>query len=266
MASPARARLESLLAARRLDCTLTTAAARNIETASIGIDALDACLGGGFPRGQVSEIVGPAGSGRTSLLLQTLAAATRRGELVAVVDALDMFDVETAAAAGVVFDRVLWVRGSVASAVAGRETNQRALEQAVKALSLVLQAGNFGIVALDLVGAPGAIVRRLPFTTWLRLQRLIEGSITTCLVMAAEPIARSAAGVTLVLDGTARFGAQLFDGLDVSVRLVNCRIRTGNGRPVLDPREGCGPNAAASGGGAPRDLNNVCVSLSAVGD
>jgi len=42
-----------------------------------------------------------------------LAAATARGELVALVDALDMLDVASAEAAGVQLDRLLWVRGHV---------------------------------------------------------------------------------------------------------------------------------------------------------
>ena len=114
----ARADLESLLRTRQLDRTLTTALppldpGTNPRLAPSGIPALDARLGGGFPRGQLSELVGPRSSGRTSLLLQMLAAATARGELVALVDALDMFDVESAAAAGVDLARLLWIRGHV---------------------------------------------------------------------------------------------------------------------------------------------------------
>src|SRR4051795_7813664 len=114
----ARADLESLLRARKLDRTLTTALPQvdprdEQALAPSDVSALDARLGGGFPRGQLSELVGARSSGRTSLLLQTLAAATARGELVALVDALDMFDVESAAAAGVELDRVLWIRGHV---------------------------------------------------------------------------------------------------------------------------------------------------------
>ena len=56
-------------------------------------------LGGGWRRGEVSELVGARSSGRTSVLLATLAAATARGEVVALVDALDRFDPASAAAA-----------------------------------------------------------------------------------------------------------------------------------------------------------------------
>src|SRR5436853_656565 len=97
-----RAHLESLLRARRLDRTLTTALPPpdphdDYAVAPTGVTALDAQLGGGFPRGHVSELVGPRSSGRASLLLHAMAAATARGELVALVDALDMLDVESAA-------------------------------------------------------------------------------------------------------------------------------------------------------------------------
>ena len=204
MPSLTRVDLESLLRARKLDRTLTTTLLppRGGEAvAPTGLSALDARLGGGFPRGQLSELVGPRSSGRTSLLLRLLATATARGELVALVDALDMFDTGSAVAAGLYLPRLLWIRGHLASHVAHcRDRNPRALEQAIKAFTLVLQAGNFGLVALDLGETPPGVVRRLPFTTWLRLQRIIEGSLTACVLVAPEPLARSAGGLTLRLE------------------------------------------------------------------
>src|SRR5213593_1484372 len=158
-----RADLESLLRARQLDRTLTTRLPPvEYDAAACGVTALDVHLGGGFPRGQVSELVGPRSSGRTSLLHQMLAAATARGELVALVDALDMFDIESASAAGIDLDRLLWIRGHVVSNPGlCRDLNQRAIEQAVKAFTLVLEAGNFGLVALDAGEAPAHAMRRL---------------------------------------------------------------------------------------------------------
>jgi hypothetical protein len=232
--SLARADLESLLRARQLDRTLTTSLPLPVlssgdDVAPSGITALDARLGGGFPRGQLSELVGPRSSGRTSLLLQTLAAATARGELVAVVDALDMLDVESAAAAGVDLERLLWVRGHVVTSPGMcRDLNQRALEQAIRAVALVLQAGNFGVVAFDAAEAPSDAVRRLPFTTWLRLQRMVEGSQTACVLVGSEAMARSSAGLTLKCgmrnaECGLRFGDRVFDGLNVEARIVRAR-------------------------------------------
>jgi recombination protein RecA len=235
MALP-RAHLESLLRDRRLDRTLTTSLPQpdprdDAALAPSGVTALDARLGGGFPRGQLSELVGPRSSGRTSLLVQMAAAATARGELVALVDALDMFDVASAASAGVDLARLLWIRGHVVTNPGMcRDLNQRAMEQAIRALTLVLQAGNFGLVVLDVAEAPADAVRRLPFTTWMRLQRMIEGSQTACVLVGCQPMARSAAGLTLQfgirnLESGIRFGNRLFDGLDIQARIVRARVR-----------------------------------------
>ncbi len=79
------------------------------EMASSGIAALDA-LTGGLPRGCLTEICGPASSGRTSVMLAALAAATRRGEFCAVVDAGDALDPQSLTASGVELERLLWVR------------------------------------------------------------------------------------------------------------------------------------------------------------
>jgi len=79
------------------------------EMVSSGIPALDS-LTGGLPRGCLTEICGPASSGRTTVLLAALAAATRRGEYCAVIDASDALDPHSAAAAGMDLDHLLWVR------------------------------------------------------------------------------------------------------------------------------------------------------------
>jgi RecA DNA recombination protein len=254
MASLARADLEALLRARKLDRTLTSSYPLSTSAmppddwvvAATNLASFDARLGGGFPRGQLSELVGRCSSGRTSVLLQTLAAGTGRGELVALVDALDMLDVASASAAGVDLERLLWIRGHVVvNPGMCHDTNQRALEQAIKALSLVLQAGTFGLVVLDLAEVPPSAVRQLPFTTWLRLQRSVEGSQTACVLMGAEPMARSSAGLTVKLqraqgqgpqargscDGV-RFSSRLFEGLDIEGRVVRARSRLEEDQPV----------------------------------
>jgi recombination protein RecA len=243
---PNRDSLIAALAARQLDRTLTTSLAPidPHDESAIGattIPSLDAQLGGGFPRGQLSELVGARSSGRTSMLLRMMAAATARGELVALVDALDMFDVSSAAAAGIDLDRLLWIRGHVVSNPGlCRDMNQRAMEQAVRALTLVLQAGHLGLVVLDVGEAPAEALRRLPFTTWLRLQKMVEGRQTMCVIVGNEPMARSSAGLTVltgsrqadVVSGVSRtvkspgkFSDRLFEGFDLTARVVRARTR-----------------------------------------
>src|SRR5687768_2028414 len=192
----ARAEIESLLRTRHLDRTLTSLAPwhtsrHDDDPASTGVPSLDAMLAGGFRRGHLSEIVGPRSSGRTSVMCQVLASAASRGEAVALVDTCDRFDPVSAAAAGLDLSRLLWIR----------ETGDAS--RALKAAALVLQAGNFGMVAFDLADVSAPVVRAFPFTTWLRLSRNVEGSQTVALVIGYEHIARSPGGVTIALESSA---------------------------------------------------------------
>src|ERR1700683_544675 len=113
------------------------------EMVSSGIAAMDA-LTGGLPRGCLTEICGPASSGRTTVLLSALAAATRRGEFCAVVDASDALDPQAVFAAGVELDRLLWVRCGESSHKA-----EHNLEQLLRVADLLLESGGFGLIALD---------------------------------------------------------------------------------------------------------------------
>lgn len=241
---PAREFLEAALRIRHLDRTLTTRLPAfdpydESAIAPTGISALDR-LGGGFPRGQLSEIVGARSSGRTSVLLHMIAMTTAHGELAALIDALDMFDVGSALAAGIDLEHLLWIRGRIAPNAGGSERNDRAIEQAIKALTLVLRAGNFGLVAFDLGEAPVEVLHRLPSTTWLRVQRMVEGSQTVCVLVGSHLMARSAAGLTLRLGRqgvgsvvTPRFGLRTFEGLDVEARVIRARARGQEGAVAM---------------------------------
>jgi hypothetical protein len=161
----------------------------------------------------VSELTGPQSSGRTSLAWTWLGAATRRGEAVALIDTFDRFDPLTATRCGLDLSRVLWVRGQAVTKTAGAldpawlpgaravegpgTLLERTIDRALKALNLVLQSGVCTAVVLDLADVPLAGIRRVPPTTWMRLQRIVEGSETACLLMGPVALARSAGGVSL---------------------------------------------------------------------
>jgi hypothetical protein len=229
MANQALARLETALRNRKLDGTLTTALPgweRRDDSAFIATDiaALDASLRGGLPRGHLSEIVGSSSSGRTAIALQTMAASTRRGEIAALVDTFDRLDVASAVAAGIDLERLLWVRGDAAGGA------DAAVNRALKAVNLTLQAGGFGCVVLDLADVPPVALRRIPFTTWLRMQRIIEGRDTACVLIAAQPLARSAGGLTLSVAGRVRWSgaadrSRHLTGADIDVRIISPRRR-----------------------------------------
>src|SRR5712692_9641468 len=82
----------------------------SVEFQPSGVTELDAVLGGGFPRGSLVELCGPASSGRTSLAFSLLAQATERQEACAFVDVSDSLNPVSLAAAGVELSRLLWVR------------------------------------------------------------------------------------------------------------------------------------------------------------
>ncbi len=177
------------------------------ETVPSGVAEVDA-LTAGLPRGALTEICGPASSGRTSLLLSLLAAATRRGEVCALVDATDAFDPHSAAAAGVELKSLLWVRcgetGGRRPGAGGSKNRLREslspIERALKAADLLLAAGGFGVVAMDLGDVPPASARRIPLTSWFRFRRTVENTPTVLVVLEQEPCARTCASLVLRLD------------------------------------------------------------------
>ena len=149
-----------------------------------------------------------------------MAAATKRGESVALIDTFDRFDPPTAHACGIELSRLLWVRGQAVSktavaidpawlpgvrAVNGPGTfMERVIDRAIKSLNLVVQSGVCTMVVLDLIDVPSVALRRLPASTWFRIERAIEGSDTAVLIVSTIPVARSAGGRSIQLGGEAQ--------------------------------------------------------------
>ena len=247
MVSQAIQHIEELLRVRKLDGTLARPELVP-ATASTGLAALDAALGGGWRRGELSEITGPQTSGRTSVLVATLAAATGRGEVVGLIDSIDRFDPALAAASGVDVTRVLWVRGPSTSGF-GPITGVRSdhggsvrlrgfdpksdsidaiVRRALRAADLIVRAGGFGVVVLDLADVPLTAVRRVPATSWMRLAHANEGRDTVCLLLADAPMARSPRGWSVRLTARARWTGESaqrrrLDGLNVHALVTSAR-------------------------------------------
>ncbi len=251
-------KLTGVTAASRLEARPTP------EMVSSGIREIDE-LAGGLPRGCLSEICGPASSGRTSVLLSALAAATRRQEVCALVDTTDALDVGSAAASGVELERLLWIRCGRVAGVGLRTSDFRRtsdlrpltsksdsrslrpdvrcpasdarLEQALRVTDLLLQSGGFGLVAIDLGDVPDSAARRIPLASWFRFQRAVEPTATVLLVVAQEPCARTCASLLIRLKPSAlsyqlsaqeKLGpahAQLLDGLQVEGELLRSRLQ-----------------------------------------
>ena len=169
---------------------------RRVTTGQADVDAL---LGGGFPRGEVSEIHGPTSSGRTGLVLALLARTTRAGALAALVDPLDRFDPSSAGSAGVALARLLWLRGPRGG---GEEPQPKTLAEATSAVATLVGSGLFEAVVFDLAGVSERERRRLPSTTWIRLQRTVEETETALVLVADRHVALSPGGATLALART----------------------------------------------------------------
>ena len=156
------------------------------ELVSTGIPEMDALVGG-LPRGAMTEICGAPSSGRTSLLLSALASRTAEGEVCALVDARDSFDPLTANAAEIVLDKLLWVRC-------------QNIDQALRSMDLLIQAGGFGMVAVDLSDVPTKTVRQVPLNAWFRFRRAVEDTPMILLLLEQEPHAKTCASLVVRLE------------------------------------------------------------------
>jgi hypothetical protein len=182
-----------------------------------GLAPVDALLGGGLPRGRLSELWGPRSSGRMAATLGALAAAHAAGELAALVDVADALDVRAAAAAGVALTRLLWVR-------------PRALADGIRAVDLLLDAGGFGLVVLYWCGRPHGDARLRGEAQWVRLARRAERAGSAVLAVGDRPLVGSFAAVGLELErARACFSGsgaapRLLDGVDGRVRVARSKL------------------------------------------
>ena len=160
---------------------------RPAEVVSTGIGEIDSFIGGGLPRGAITEIFGPASSGRTSFLLSVMAHAATHDEVCALVDTSNTFDPGSAANASMDFERLLWIRCA------------NNLEHAFKATDLLLQGGGFGLVMLDLGDVPTKDAKRIISSWWYRFRRTLESTPTVMVVITEESCAKSCAALALEL-------------------------------------------------------------------
>src|SRR2546426_10805738 len=160
---------------------------RPAEVISTGLCEVDSFIGGGLPRGALTEVFGPASSGRTSFMLSALAQATARQEVCALVDTNNAFDPKSASQAEINFERLLLIRCA------------NHLEHAFKSTDLLLQGGGFGLIVLDLGDVAARDAKRIISSWWYRFRRTLEATPTALLVIAEESCVRSCAMLALEL-------------------------------------------------------------------
>jgi recA bacterial DNA recombination protein len=138
-----------------------------------------------FPRGAIAEIVGADSSGRTTVAHSLLAAATANQEICAFVDTYDSFDPASAAACGVVLSQLVWIR-------CGKN-----VEHALKAADLLIHAGGFGVVVLDLCQITPRVANSIPLSYWWRFRRAVEKTPAILALLEKQPLAKSSASLML---------------------------------------------------------------------
>ena len=213
--------LRNLLAERfpHPSCTTT-------KCLSTGLPFLDESIGGGLPRGAITELISPARSathsvaggpgtsaGSASLIHALVHCAYRDNYFLALIDGRDSFD--PCGLDNRWLQHLLWVRCSKAS-------------EAVKAADLLLRDGNFPLVIVDLVLNAPEELRKIPQTNWYRLQRLVEVLPTACLVLTRYEMV-SSAQLKLVLENS--WDIQTFESEDALSRL-RIVVKRSHGRDI----------------------------------
>jgi recombination protein RecA len=112
-----------------------------VEAISTGAISIDYALGiGGVPRGRVVEIFGPESSGKTTLALQIIAEAQKKGGMAAFVDAEHALDAAYAKKLGVDLDNLL---------VSQPDNGEQALE----IVEVIIRSNSVDVVVVDSVAA-----------------------------------------------------------------------------------------------------------------
>ncbi len=222
---------------RRFPAALSPVPRTIREVAATGIASVDELLQGGLPVGAISELTGNPSSGRTSLALQFVACRTVEERPCAWVDVQDAFDPESAAANGVRLRWLLWIRcrdtalagpavegGASAPREHGARRKARSswgrLDQALRATDLLLQAGGFSCVVLDLGDTAPEQANRIPSATWFRYRRAAERTQCSLVVLGRRAYAQSAAAVVLECSAQCaeRAGGTVLQGFTFVVR------------------------------------------------
>jgi recombination protein RecA len=112
-----------------------------VAVISTGSISLDAALGiGGFPRGRINEIFGPESSGKTTIALQVIAEAQKKGGMAAFIDVEHALDPAYARKLGVDVDNLLVSQPDYG-------------EQALEITAALVSSGSIDVLVVDSVAA-----------------------------------------------------------------------------------------------------------------
>ena len=126
----------------------------------------------------ITELITPKRSAGSASFIHALLRSTQRDRhFVALIDGSDSFD--PGSSDNSALRHLLWIRC-------------RKAFDAIKAADFLLRDGNFPLVIVDLVLNTLEELRKIPQTSWYRLQRLVEAVPTACLVINRQSLVSSA--------------------------------------------------------------------------
>ncbi len=186
-----------------------------VDAVPTGITALDAALGGGLPRGRLTELMGPLGSGTLAITQVVVAAALARTDGVACVDASRTFDPSEWA----------WLDCDHFRLVRPRDAARGAW-----CADVLLRSGAFALVVLD--GAP-ALSRQAA----LRLVGLARDKDATLLVVGEGPVSQLGGAVRLEVKrrwGTGRHAGRRTGGIAPPQASLHLQVVHGGPRSSIE--------------------------------
>lgn len=157
------AELRSLVAA-----WTPTPLSRSGDGIPTGVPAIDEALGGGLPRGRVTELVTASPSCGGELVFESLLARTRAARLrVALIDAGDGF--APCNYRPDLLRHIVWVRAQT-------------LAKALQCADVLVRDGNYAVMVLDVRGVPTRVLRQQHSSAWHRLRLAAEQNAGAVLV------------------------------------------------------------------------------------
>ena len=139
-----------------------------------GWSLLDALLGGGLPKGAITQLIIPhISAGGAIVLHEMIEAMHQHSQCVALIDGKNSFEPSTD------YPLLLWIRC-------------QNVPQALKATDLVLRDSNLPLSILDFKQNSETELRKIPGTTWYRFQRIAEENKSTLLTITRHPLVSSA--------------------------------------------------------------------------
>lgn len=121
------------------------------------------------------------------------------------------------------------------------------IEQALRVADLLLQAGGFSAIVLDMGSIAPEYVSRVPLATWFRYRAAAERTQASILLLTQHPCAKSSAELVLHLQAKVTFQAEetVFAGIEYHVEISRQRFHP-SGKNVIPLRKPLQRDSTAS--------------------